>query len=68
MPDPRLGSLGWYGFFMASPVFVIALILLVPIVRNRAKGELQKVALAGVLALLVITIVNRVTRALREAA
>jgi phosphatidate cytidylyltransferase len=29
VPDPRLGSPGWYGFFMASPVFVIALILLV---------------------------------------
>jgi phosphatidate cytidylyltransferase len=46
VPDPRLGSPGWYGFFMASPVFVIALILLVPIVRNRSRGELQKVALA----------------------
>jgi phosphatidate cytidylyltransferase len=46
IPDPRLGSPGWYGFFMASPVFVIATILLLPIVRNRAKGALQKVALA----------------------
>ena len=46
VPDPRLGSPGWYGFFMASPVFVIASILLLPILRNRAKGELQKVALA----------------------
>ena len=46
VPDPRLGSPGWYGFFMAAPVFVIALILLVPILRNHASGELQKVALA----------------------
>jgi phosphatidate cytidylyltransferase len=46
VPDPRLGSPGWYGFFMASPVFVIALILLLPILRNRAKGQLQEVALA----------------------
>ena len=46
VPDPRLGSPGWYGFFMATPVFVIALILFLPVVRNRAKGELQKVALA----------------------
>ena len=46
VPDPRLGSPGWYGFFIASPVFVIALILLLPILRNRAKGELQKVSLA----------------------
>jgi phosphatidate cytidylyltransferase len=46
MPDPRLGQPGWYGFFMALPAFVIASILLVPVLRNRAKGELQKVALA----------------------
>jgi phosphatidate cytidylyltransferase len=46
VPDPRLGSPGWYGLFMALPAFVIALILLVPVLRNRAKGELQKVALA----------------------
>src|SRR3954465_4323872 len=26
---------GWYGFFVAVPVFAIALILLVPILRNR---------------------------------
>ena len=44
--DPRLGQPGWYGFFMALPTFVIALILLVPVLRNRAQGELQKVALA----------------------
>lgn len=44
--DPRLGQPGWYGFFMALPVFVIASILLVPVLRNRARGELQKVALA----------------------
>ena len=30
----------------ALPTFVIALILLVPVLRNRAQGELQKVALA----------------------
>jgi phosphatidate cytidylyltransferase len=46
MTDPRLGKPGWYGFFMALPTFVIALILLVPVLRNRAHGELQKVALA----------------------
>ena len=44
--DPRLGQPGWYGFFMALPVFVIASILLVPVMRNHAHGELQKVALA----------------------
>jgi phosphatidate cytidylyltransferase len=37
---------GWYGLFAAVPVFAIALILLIPILRNRAKGELQKMALS----------------------
>ena len=46
VPDPRLGQPGWYGLFMALPAFVIASILLVPVLRNRAQGELQKVALA----------------------
>ena len=44
--DPRLQSAGWYGIFMALPVYVIATILLIPIIRNRAKGQLQRVALA----------------------
>ena len=46
IPDPRLGQPGWYGFFMALPVFVIGAILLMPVLRNRSQGELQKVALA----------------------
>jgi phosphatidate cytidylyltransferase len=46
--DPRLPGPGWYGLFMALPVYVIAVILLVPIVRNRTKGQLQIVALAMV--------------------
>jgi len=37
---------GWYGFFVAVPAFAIALILLIPILRNRARGELQRVSLA----------------------
>jgi phosphatidate cytidylyltransferase len=37
---------GWYGFFVAVPVFAIALILLIPILRNRARGELQRMCLA----------------------
>ncbi|MDH3373244.1 MAG: phosphatidate cytidylyltransferase [Gammaproteobacteria bacterium] len=44
--DPRLGTPGWYGLFMALPVYVISAILLVPILRNRAKGQLRQVALA----------------------
>ena len=35
---------GWYGFFVAVPVFAIALILLIPILRNRARGELQRMS------------------------
>ena len=37
---------GWYGFFVATPAFAIALILLIPILRNRARGELQRISLA----------------------
>jgi len=37
---------GWYGFFVATPVFAIALILLIPILRNRARDELQRMSLA----------------------
>ena len=37
---------GWYGFFIAVPVFAIALILLIPILRNRARGELQQMSLS----------------------
>src|SRR5438477_3628676 len=45
---PRAGEPGtaWYGFFVAVPVFAIALILLIPILRNRARGELQRMSLA----------------------
>src|SRR6202045_167129 len=39
---------GWYGLFVAVPVFAIALILLIPILRNRARGELQRMSLAMV--------------------
>src|SRR5437588_5836280 len=37
---------GWYGLFVAVPVFAIALILIIPILRNRARGELQRMSLA----------------------
>ena len=39
-------GLGWYGMFMASPVYEIALIILIPIVRNRVEGQLQTISLA----------------------
>jgi phosphatidate cytidylyltransferase len=44
--DPWLRVPGWYGLFMALPVYVVSLILVVPIARDRAKGQLQNSALA----------------------
>jgi len=44
--DPRLGTPGWYGLFMAMPVYVIAALLLIPILRDQARGQLERVALA----------------------
>ncbi len=46
LTDPADGKTGWYALFMAVPVFVIATILVVPIVRNRAQGQLQALSLA----------------------
>jgi len=44
--DPLLNRPGWYGLFMTLPVYTVSLILIIPIVRNRAKGQLQHSALA----------------------
>lgn len=44
--DPTTGAHGWYGLFMALPVWTIAAILAVPILRNIAHGQLQMLALA----------------------
>ncbi len=46
MQDPRKGTPGWYGMFMGLPVYMVGLILVFPVLRNRAKGQLQVVALA----------------------
>jgi phosphatidate cytidylyltransferase len=46
VPDPADGKPGWYGLFMALPVYVIAGILIIPIIRNRAEGQLQALALS----------------------
>jgi len=45
-PGGEKPASGWYECFMAMPVFVIALILLIPILSNRARGELQKMSLS----------------------
>jgi phosphatidate cytidylyltransferase len=46
MNDPGTGTHGWYGMLMALPVYVVAAILMVPIFRDQAKGQLQPIALA----------------------
>ncbi len=44
--DPATGEPGWYGLFMALPVYAISVFLFLPIVRDRVKGQLQTLALA----------------------
>jgi len=46
--DPTYHRLGWLGTFLAMPVYVVALILIVPIVRDRTRGQLQSMALATI--------------------
>jgi phosphatidate cytidylyltransferase len=46
MTDPTDGQPGWYGLFMTLPVFVTAVIVAVPVARNRAQGQLPLLALA----------------------
>jgi phosphatidate cytidylyltransferase len=44
--DPFYNHPGWYGLFMALPVFAVAAILVIPIVRNRVQGQIQLLALS----------------------
>jgi len=48
VPQPQSNEPGhgWYGLFIALPVYAVALIVLIPILRNRVKGQLQCVSLA----------------------
>jgi phosphatidate cytidylyltransferase len=46
MNDPVDGKPGWYGLFVALPVFVIAAILVIPVLRDRGHGQLPLLALA----------------------
>jgi phosphatidate cytidylyltransferase len=46
VPHPRGGPPGWYGLFMTLPVYSIAVLLLIPILRNRTQGQLQAMSLA----------------------
>src|SRR5437868_497829 len=45
-PTEDYRGFGWYGLFMALPVYEIALIIMIPIVRNRVEGQLQAISLA----------------------
>jgi phosphatidate cytidylyltransferase len=44
--DPFQHVPGWWGTYLAMPVYVISALLAVPIVRNRAQGQLQLMSLA----------------------
>src|SRR5205823_5633363 len=46
MSNPADGKPGWYGLFMALPIFVIAAILAIPVFRNRGQGQLHVLGLA----------------------
>jgi len=46
--DPTYGRPGWFGTFLAMPVYVVALILIVPILLDRTKGQLQAMALGTI--------------------
>jgi phosphatidate cytidylyltransferase len=46
VPNPNHGGHGWYGMFMALPVYGISLLLTIPILRNRPQGQVQAVSLA----------------------
>jgi phosphatidate cytidylyltransferase len=46
MTNPHGGQPGWYGLFMALPAFVVSLLILIPIIGNRTKGQIQSLALS----------------------
>jgi phosphatidate cytidylyltransferase len=46
MESPHDGQPGWLPMFLAMPVYAIGLIFVVPILRNRSKGQLRVVSLA----------------------
>jgi phosphatidate cytidylyltransferase len=46
MQDPDQKMPGWYGLYVALPVFVVAALLLAPVVRNQTAGQLRLLSLA----------------------
>jgi phosphatidate cytidylyltransferase len=45
-PDGEEPGTGWYGLFIALPVYAVALIVFIPILRNQVRGQLQAMSLA----------------------
>lgn len=46
--DPSSDSPGWFGMFMALPAFAGCTVLAIPVLRNRARGQIQSASLAVV--------------------
>ncbi len=46
VPDPFTGQPGWFSLFVGLPVYAIAFLLTIPILRNQTHGQLQSVSLA----------------------
>ena len=46
MENPFTGDGGWWGLFLAMPVYAICLLVIVPVLRDRTAGQLQLMALA----------------------
>jgi phosphatidate cytidylyltransferase len=46
MNDPFNGHPGWFGLYMAMPVFAINLLVIIPVIRNQPKGQLQGISLS----------------------
>lgn len=47
-PSSPGGHAGLYGLFLVWPVYVIVLLLMIPILRNRTEGQLQAISLSVV--------------------
>ena len=45
IPHPGSTSAGWYGLFSAMPIYAVAFLLIIPVIRNRTQGQLQLAAL-----------------------
>lgn len=44
--DPFTHAAGWFGLFLAMPVYAISLLVIIPVLRNVSRGQLQEIALS----------------------